>query len=101
MQPDYLDVRNGCDPRYHLFEPARREHQRIAASQHDLPHLEMSGDIADRGVELMRRQGFGGGADYLAPEAEAAINRADVGELEQHAVGIAVHDAIDRTVRVV
>src|SRR5258707_236032 len=39
--------------------------------------------------------------DLLAPEAEPAIDRADVHELQQHAVGIAVHDAGDRAVCVV
>ena len=61
----------------------------------------MRGDVFDRGVELLRGQRFGGGADHLAAEAEAAIDRADVGELEQHAVGIAMHDALDRAMGVV
>src|SRR6266540_1121630 len=39
--------------------------------------------------------------DHLAAEAEPAIHRTDMDELEQHAIGIAVHDAFDRAVRVV
>ena len=37
--------------------------------------------------------------DHLAAEAEAAIDRTDMDRLEQHAVGIAMHDACDRAVR--
>src|SRR4029077_20143007 len=99
--PDYLDVRNGCDSRDHLLEPAGREHQRIDAGQNRLSPLGMRRDIAERGVELTHRQGFSGRANHLAPEAETAIDRADMGELEQYTVGIAVHNAFDRTVRVV
>ena len=36
---------------------------------------------------------------HLAAEAEAAIDRADVHGLQQHAVGIAVDDALDRRMR--
>ena len=39
--------------------------------------------------------------DHLAAEAEPAIDRADVHQLEQHAVGIAMHDARDRRMRVI
>jgi len=38
---------------------------------------------------------------HFATEAETAIDRADMDGLEQHAVGIAVHDALDRTMGVV
>ena len=40
-------------------------------------------------------------ADALAAEAEAAIDRADIGELQEHAVGIAMHQARHRLVRIV
>ena len=36
--------------------------------------------------------------NHLATEAKAAIDRADMDGLEQHAIGIAVHDAFDRAV---
>jgi len=39
--------------------------------------------------------------DTLAAEAEPAINRADVDELEQNAVGIAMHDPFHRRMRIV
>ena len=101
VHADHLDVRDRREPRHHLLEAPRGEHQRIAAGQHDLPDLRMRRDVAERAVELLRRQRCGGGSDHLAAEAEAAIHRADVRELEQHAVGIAVHDAFDRAVRIV
>jgi hypothetical protein len=58
-------------------------------------------DIIERAIELLRRQRCSGRADHLAAEAEAAIHCADVCELEQHPVGIAVHDRLDRAVRIV
>ena len=57
----------------------------------------VGGDVGERGVEgLVRQRLRTAGPHHLAPEAEAAVDRADVRELEQHAVGIAVHDAGDR-----
>ena len=35
------------------------------------------------------------GPDHFAAETKAAIDRADMNKLEQHPVGIAVHDACD------
>ena len=81
-------------------EPPRREHQRIAAGEDHLPDFGMGADIVERRGELHARQ-RAPAPDHLAAEAEAAIDRADMDRLEQHAVGIAVHDALDRTMRVV
>ena len=36
--------------------------------------------------------------DHLTTEAKTAIDRADMDGLEQHAIGVAVHDALDRAV---
>jgi hypothetical protein len=36
--------------------------------------------------------------DHLATEAKTAIDRADMDGLEQHAIGVAVYDALDRAV---
>ena len=60
----------------------------------------MRADIVERGGELRARE-RAPVPDHLAAEAEAAIDRADMDRLEQHAVGIAVHDALDRAVRIV
>jgi hypothetical protein len=62
----------------------------------------VAADIVERARESCRRQRTRvARADHFAAEAEAAIDRADVHQLQQHAVGIAVHDAFDRAVRVV
>src|SRR4029078_1840386 len=59
-------------------------------------------DVVDRSRQRRLRQpGRLAGADHLAAEAKAAIDRADMRQLEQYAVGISVHDALDRTVDVV
>src|SRR3546814_4545508 len=56
------------------------------------PDIRALRDVIDGGIELFGAQALRSGADRLAPEAEAAIDRTDIHQLEQHAVGIAVHD---------
>jgi hypothetical protein len=56
----------------------------------------MGGEIGQRRVELFAGQRIAAGADHLAAEAEAAIDRAGMDELEQGTVGIAMHHALDR-----
>jgi hypothetical protein len=94
----HLDVIDRGETRHHPRDPSRRQHQRIAAGKDHLPDLIVRGDVVERGIELLRRQRLGAGADHLAAEAEAAIDGAGRGQLEQHAVGIAVHDAGSRRV---
>ena len=77
----------------------RRQRQRIAAGEDDFPDRRAGADIVERGVERLGRQrGRPARADRLAAEAEAAIDRADVQELQQDAIGIAMHDAGDGAV---
>ncbi len=78
-----------------MIAPIRRgrEHERIAARQDDLAQLPVLRDIAEGCLKLAFAEQAAVRPDMLAPEAEAAINRADQQGLEQHAVGIAVHDA--------
>src|SRR5260370_38479603 len=60
----------------------------------------MRADIGHRGVERRAPEGSRA-SNRLAAETEAAIGCADMDGLEQHPVGIAVHDALDRAMRVV
>ena len=101
VDADDFDMVDGRKPRHHVLDPARRQHQRIAAGEDDLPDVGTRGDVIDRGVELFRGQWLGARTDHLAAEAEAAVDRADMRELEQHAVGIAMDDAGHGAVRVV
>src|SRR5262249_15709931 len=48
--------------------------------------------------EFIWRERLFGRADHLATEAEPAVDRADVGELEQRAIGVAMNDATKRAV---
>ena len=61
----------------------------------------MASDISERLVERRRRKPAPPRPDHFAAEAEPAIHRAGIDELEQHPVRIAVHDAFDRAVRLV
>ena len=85
---------------HELSEPARREHQRIAACEDHLPDVIMCADVRDGGVELRARKGARA-SNRLTAETKAAIGCADMDGLEQHPVGIAVHNALDRAMRVV
>ena len=59
-------------------------------------------DIVERGaIGGLRQRGRLARSDHFAAKTEAAIHRADVHQLEQHPVGIAMHDAGDRRMRVV
>jgi hypothetical protein len=55
----------------------------------------MGTDIVERGGELLARERTAM-PHHFAAKAKAAIDRADIDRLEQHAIGIAVHDALDR-----
>ena len=86
----------------HLGHAARRENERIAAGEDDFPDFRMRAHVVERGRELgVGQRGALARADHLAAEAEAAIDRADADELQQHAVGVAVHDARHRALQVV
>ena len=101
MDADHADMVDGVERRDQLGQPPRRQHQRIAAGQDHFPDLRPRLDVGDGGVELVGRQRLAARPDLLAAEAEAAIDRADMQRLQQHAVGIAMHDALDRRARLV
>ena len=97
-----LDVLDRTQRAHDFAQPPRRQDQRIAAGQDDLPDVGMRADVIERRRQRGARQRLPAARpDHLAAEAEPAIDRTHVHELEQYAVGIAMHDAFDRTVRVV
>jgi hypothetical protein len=99
---DDADMLRRIEGRDQLAEPARRHHQRIAAGQDHLPDLATLANVGERSLELVRRQRLAARADLLAAKAEAAIDRADMAAaFRQHAVGIAVDDALHRRARLV
>ncbi len=97
VQADDLHMVDAAQPLHDRAEPARREHQRIAAGEDHLPDLRVGGDVAEGNLQRLGRQWLAGhGPDHLAAEAEAAVDGAGVGRLQEHAVRIAVHDPGDR-----
>ncbi len=85
-----------------LGQPARRQHQRIAAGQDDFPDLRMGADVIQRRAVGVIGQGRGlSWSDHFAPETEPAIDRTDMNELEQDPVRIAMHDPGDWRMRIV
>ena len=89
------------EPRYHLLEAARRQHQRIAAGQDHFPDFWRSPDVIERGRKRCARQPSPPRADHFAPKAETAIDRAGVDDFQQDAIGVAVDHTFDRAVRIV
>jgi hypothetical protein len=57
----------------------------------------MRANVGDRRFEFRARKAALP-SNHFAAETEAAIGGADVDRLEQHPVGIAMHDALDRAV---
>ena len=96
-----LDMRDRRQRRDDRGEPARRQHQRIAAGQDDLADRWMRGEPVVCRLQLGLGQQAAVRSDMLAAEAEAAIDRTDQQRLQQRPVGIAVHHALDRRQRVI
>src|SRR5262245_60984841 len=94
MHADDFDVFDRRQLIHELLEAARREHERVAASEDHLPNFAMRADIGDRGLKLRARKGVCA-SNHLAAETETAIGCADVDRLEQHPVGVPVHDAFN------
>src|SRR5713226_8430228 len=82
-------------------EAARRQHEGIAAGEDDLPDLRPRAYVGECRRQLGSRERLAARPHSLAAEAEAAIDWADMDRLEQHAVAMAVDDALDRRVRLV
>ena len=100
VEADHLHMGDRAEPADESAQAPRGQDQRIAAGDDHLPDLGPARDVGEGG-----RKRVGGERaeplrpDHLAAEAEAAIDRAGVERLQQHAVRIAVHDALDGTVR--
>ena len=95
------DVVDRGDRRRRLGDAARRQGQGIAAGQDRLPDRGPRANVVERGGERLRAEPPRARPDALAAEAEAAIDGADRNELDQHAVGIAMDEPLDRTLGVV
>ncbi len=97
MKPQDFDVRQrGQTPRQRR-QAARRNRERIAAGDDHLPDFLVFGEIGEGRVERrVVEDPLRSRADAGAAKTEAAIDRADAGEFEQHAVGIAMDQSLDR-----
>ena len=94
VEADDPDVINRGKIGHDLPDPPRRQHQRIAAGQDDFPNLLVVTDIGECvRVALVGERTVLARSNHLAAKTEAAIDRADMNQLEQHTVGIAVHDS--------
>ena len=98
VNADDLDMTDAAELGHHLAQTLGRQHQRIAAGKNDFPDFGALAQIGDRTRQCLVGQHRGAaGPHRLAAEAEAAIDGADIDQLEQRAVGIAMDHALDRT----
>src|SRR5580700_2162053 len=77
MKADGLNVRDRVERPHDHADAPRRQQKRIAAGNDDLPNLLMLADVIESAFERLGRQHPIILADLLAPEAEAAIHRAN------------------------
>ena len=99
VEAHHLHVVDPRQPGHHVAQAARRQDEAVAAGDDDLPDVRALGDVGHGGVQRLRRQRAQAlGPDHLAAEAEPAVDRAGVVDLQQAAVGIAVDDPLDRRV---
>src|SRR5262245_21513378 len=90
------------EPRSDIGNAARGENEGIAARQNGLPDLRVVADVSKSGLEIgIRERRAVVGSNHLATEAEAAVDWADGCDLEEHAVGIAMHETGERAFRVI
>ena len=76
-----------------VAEPARRQDQRIAAGEDDLPDLRMRRDVGERRVELLARQRLPAPGRPSRAGSRSGNRPRRRARLQQHAVGIAMDDA--------
>ena len=82
-------------PAEQIIEPLVGQRQRVAAGDQHVADLGMVGDVIERLVPLRPAERIVAArlAHHARAGAIAAIGRAEAGGEEQHAVGIAVHEA--------
>ena len=88
-----FQVRNRAQPAQQIFQLVVAQQQRVAAAQQDVADFGMKRDVFDLAIEFRMEIVAAGVADEPRARAVAAIRGATVGDQEQHAVGIAMHQA--------
>ena len=96
-------MRDFPEPARDFGDAARRQDQRIAAGDDDLADGVVCADVVDRRIETgtAGQRLFATRSDHLAAEAEPAVDRAGVRRLQQHPVGVAVHDPRHRRMGII
>ena len=97
---DDLDMRNGAQVAQQLVQHLRRHRQRIAAAQQHVADLRRARNVLDLRLVLLPAEVGRGVADDAAAGAIAAIAGALGCHQHQHPVGIAMHEARHRRVRI-
>src|SRR5206468_12082891 len=95
MKADHPEMGNLVECSHDLGDAPGRKEKRIAAGEDHLPDLGMVADVIDGARERLPRQHRWVLTDDFTAKAKAAIDRAEQNRLQQHAIGIAMHDAGD------
>ena len=97
MQANDFHMIDGFEPGHDVREPSRRQGQRIAAGEDHFPDSGLVRDIAHRGGKRLRcKMHRTVWPDDRAAKAEPAIDRTDVQQFQERAIGVAVDNAFDR-----
>ena len=95
-------MRDGVEGLHQRADAALGEHEGIAACQNDLPDGGCGANVVECGCQFGVGEVVAGiGSDHFAAETEAAVDRADAHDLQEHAVGVAVHEAGYRALGVI
>ena len=99
-EAEKFHVRNRAQPAQQIFQLLVAQQQRVAAAQQHVADFRMRGDIGDLPVEFGMEIVAAGVAHQPRAGAITAIAGAAVRDQKQHAVGIAMHQARHRRMRI-
>jgi len=78
------------------MQPSRRQYERIAARENDLPDFAMCGDISKCRLQSLGAQDLVfSRANHFAAETEAAIDGANMRQFQQHPIAVTMDDSSD------
>ncbi len=95
-----LDVWHGVQARQDRFEAVVGQHQRITAREQDIAHDGRLFDVGKPALDFVLVRNAFHVADLALARAVPAVHGADIADVEQDAVGVAVRDAGSRAVAV-
>src|SRR5207244_8377172 len=91
-----FDVRNFPQPAKQMVQFFIAEKQRVASAEQDISDRWGVANVSNLFVETRMKIVAAGITNQARTRAIAAIRRATIGNQEQHAIGVAMHQTCDR-----